>query len=186
MISGGVNNLGNTFVGRYGTTSASTLGATEGLNIFGGVVTMSNLNTLAAASFGSIYITGGTVTNFGNVTINAITAASSRYMRLVQAGGLFVVPDPGIIYEDANTAGGETARYQVTGGTNIVGGFYLGDSNTIVAATATLTIGSAVYVGSQGIATNGGVLDTITLNNGGMFGATAPWTGSAAMTFSTG
>ena len=47
-ITGGTNNLGNTSIGRYHGTSASTLGA-EGLAITGGSVTMSNL-TLSGPS----------------------------------------------------------------------------------------------------------------------------------------
>jgi len=185
VISGGVNNLGNTIVGRYASASASTLG-TEGLNILGGVVTMSNLN-VSGASYGSAYINGGTVTNFGNVTIGGFaTASAGRYMRVVQASGLFVVPDPCLIYENPVVAGAETARYQVTGGTNIIGGMYLGTSNSAVTATVTVTVGGAVYVGSQGIATNGVVTNTITLNSGGTFGATADWIGSAAMTLGSG
>ena len=61
IIFGGTNNLGKTSVGRYSASSASTLG-TEGLAIYGGVVTMTNL-TLSAGSFGTAYIDGGTVTN---------------------------------------------------------------------------------------------------------------------------
>jgi autotransporter-associated beta strand protein len=182
VILGGTNNLGNTSIGRYASASASSLGA-EGLAIYGGVVTMTNLN-VSAASYGTAYIDGGTVTNFGNVTINGATAG--RYLRVIQAAGLFVVPDPSIIYENSTTAGTETARYQVTGGTNFIGGMYLGASNSTVAATVTATVGGVVYVGSQGIATNGAVISTFTLSGGGMFGATAPWTGSANMSLGSG
>jgi fibronectin-binding autotransporter adhesin len=182
VISGGTNFLGNTSVGRYSAASASTLGA-EGLSISGGLVTMSNL-TASAASYGTAYIANGIVTNFGNVSINGATAG--RYLRVVQAGGLFVVPDPGIIYENATTAGTETARYQVTGGTNIIGGIYLGASNGTVAATVTVTVGGAMYVGSQGINTNGAVISTVTLSGGGLLGATADWSGNANLSVGSG
>lgn len=182
VISGGVNNLGNTTFGRYSGSSASTLG-TEGVIINGGVVTMSNL-TGSAASHGTTYITGGTVTNYGNVTLMGTTGG--RYLRVVQAGGLFVVPEPGVIYPSSTTAGTETARYQVTGGTNIVGGIWIGNTNTPVAATATVTVGGSVYVGSEGILTNGAVLYTISLNSGGVFGATADWTDAANMQLGAG
>lgn len=182
-IIGGTNYLGNTSVGRYASASASTLGTTEGLVVFGGTVNMSNL-TMSAASYGTAYIAGGVVTNYGNVAINGVTGG--RYLRVVQAGGLFVVPDPGIIYENATTAGTETARYQVTGGTNIIGGIYLGASNSAVTATVTVTIGGTVYIGSQGINTNGVVTNTITLSGGGLIGATTGWNGNANMSLGSG
>jgi autotransporter-associated beta strand protein len=185
VISGGVNNLGNTFIGRYHGTSASTLG-TEGLAIYGGVVTMTNLNVGGgyAASYLTAYITGGTVTNFGSVFLNNATAG--RYSRLQQSGGLFVVPDPGVVNPNSTTAGAVTAQYTVSGGTNIVGGFYFGASNSAVAATVTFTDGGVIYVGSQGIASNGAVVMTTALNSGGKFGATADWTGSTALTVNSG
>ena len=183
VINGGTNNLGKVSVGRYNGGSASTLG-TEGLAIYGGIVTMTNLNC-NGNSYGSVYIAGGTVTNFGNVYITNGTAG--RYMRVVQAGGLFVVPDPGIIYENnAAAAGGETARYQVTGGTNFVGGFYLGSSNSTIAGTVTATIAAPVYVGSQGINSNGAVAYTFSLNSGGKLGATTAWTNFTTITLGGG
>jgi autotransporter-associated beta strand protein len=182
IISGGTNNLGKTSVGRYASASASTLG-TEGLAIYGGQVTMTNLS-VSAGSYGTAYIDGGTVTNYGNVTINGTTAG--RYLRVIQSAGLFVVPDPSLIYENLTTAGTETARYQVLGGTNIIGGIYIGTSNSATAGTGTVTISATVYIGSQGIATNGAVLDTITLNSSGLLGATANWTGSANMILGSG
>jgi fibronectin-binding autotransporter adhesin len=181
-ILGGTNNLGKTTVGRYASASASTLG-TEGLAIYGGIVTMTNLNC-SAGSYGTAYIAGGTVTNYGNVTINGSTAG--RYLRVVQSGGLFAVPDPGIVYLNTTTAGAETARYQVTGGTNIIGGLSIGVAANTAAATATVSISAPVYIGSQGIVTNGAVLDTITLSGGGLLGATAAWTGSANMILGSG
>ena len=180
VISGGTNTLGATVIGRYNSSGVSTPG-TEGLAIYGGQVTMSNLNAgnSGAASYLTAYIAGGTVTNFGSVFINNATAG--RYSRVLQTGGLFVVPDPGVVNPNSTVAGTVTSIYSVTGGTNIVGGFFFGNSNTLVAATAYFTNGAVIYVGSQGIATNGAVISTISLNNGGMFGATADWTGSAAM-----
>lgn len=177
VINGGVNNLGNTTIGRSHNSSVYTLGQ-DGLVIYGGTVTTTNL-TVSGASFDSTYIAGGTVTNIGNVTITGATAG--RYMRVVQSGGLFVVADPNIVYLNPTVAGAETARYQVTGGTNFIGGIYLGASNNAALATVTATVGGIVYVGSQGIATNGAVINTFTLNNGGLFGATADWADAVNM-----
>jgi len=185
VISGGTNTLGATVIGRYNSSGVSTPG-TEGLAIYGGQVTMSNLNAgnSGAASYLTAYIAGGTVTNFGSVFINNATAG--RYSRVLQTGGLFVVPDPGVVNPNSTVAGTVTSIYSVTGGTNIVGGFFFGNSNTLVAATAYFTNGAVIYVGSQGIATNGASINTIFLKGGGMFGATANWTGSAPMSLGSG
>ncbi len=181
VIKGGVNNLGNTVVGRYHGTSASTLG-TEGLSISGGVVTMTNLNlgnNGVGASFLTGFMSGGTVTNYGSLYINNLT--SGRYSRFVQTGGFFTTPDPGVVNPNSTTAGNVTAIYSVTGGTNVVGGFYFGNSNTLVAALTFFTNSAVIYVGSQGISTNGSATNVIALNNNGMFGATADWIGAADM-----
>lgn len=180
VINGGMNNLGTTTLNRSHASSPTALGS-DGLAIYGGTVIITNL-TLAGASVDQVYIAGGTVTNYGNVSIAASTAG--RYMRVAQAGGLFVVSDPNIIYMNTVTAGSETARYQVTGGTNFIGGIYMGASNSTAAATATVTVGGTVYVGSQGIATNGAVISTVTLNNGGVLGATADWLDTVNMNLS--
>ncbi len=181
-ITGGTNNLGNTSVGRYHGSSVSTLGA-EGLAITGGSVTISNL-TLSGPSFLTGFISGGTVTNYGSVFINGVTAG--RYSRLFQTGGYFVVPEPGIINLNSTTAGALTAIYSVTGGTNIVGGFYFGNSNTLTAATQSLTNSAVIYVGSLGITVDGVSINTLALNNGGMFGANADWSGNADMLLNAG
>jgi fibronectin-binding autotransporter adhesin len=186
VINGGTNNLGITTVKRScTTTSYATLG-TEGLVIYNGLVIMTNLNVgglnngTAGNSSLTTLIAGGTVTNFGaGVFVNGGTAG--RPSRLLQTGGLFVVPDPEVVNPNTTTAGALTAAYSVTGGTNIVGGFYFGASNSAVAATVSFTNGATIYVGSLGIATNGAVTFANALKAGGMFGATAPWTGSAPM-----
>ena len=192
VINGGNNNLGTTTVKRTGSSTGGfvTLG-TEGLVIYGGQVIITNLNiggeasTGAGSTPGNSYLTtlvaGGAVTNFGNVYLNQQTAG--RPSRFLQNGGLFVVPDPGLVNADVTNAA--TVYYAVNGGTNIVGGFYFGVTNTFPnsgsASVNNFTNAAAVYIGSQGIASNGTAVVNISLNNGGLFGATAPWTGSASM-----
>ncbi len=181
MINGGTNFLGNTAVGRYHGTTASTLG-TEGLAITGGQVTMTNLNlgnNGAGASFLTGFMSNGTVTNYGSLFINNITAG--RFSRFVQSGGFFIMPDPGVVNPNSTTAGAVTSVYMVTGGTNIIGGFYFGNSNTLVAATANFTNSASVYIGSAGISSNGAAVVNIVLNNNALIGATADWTGSVSM-----
>ena len=180
VITGGTNNLGNVIVKRSnaGSGGYSTLGS-EGLMIYGGLVNMTNLNVGGgnANSFLTTLITGGIVTNYGSVTINQGSAA--RGSRILQTGGLFVVPDPGVVNPNP-TVTNSLNVYSVTGGTNIVGGFYFGNSNGSP-GTVNFTNGASIYVGSQGLAYNGLATLTVALNNGGLFGATAPWTSSVAM-----
>jgi autotransporter-associated beta strand protein len=186
VISGGTNNLGITAVKRSSTTTSYATLGTEGLIIYGGLVITTNLNVgglnngTAGNSSLTMLIAGGVVTNFGTgAYVNGGTAG--RASRLLQTGGLFVVPDPEVVNLNTTASGGNSAAYSVTGGTNIVGGFYFGASNSAVATTVSFTNGAAIYVGSLGIASNGAAAFNNALKAGGMFGATAPWTGSAAM-----
>lgn len=186
LINGGTNYLGNTAVGRNNSGAGGTTLGTEGLVINNGLVIMTNLN-LGNAGNGlsslSAYITGGTVTNFGSVFINQ--GSSGRFSRLLQTGGTFVVPDPGVVNPNP-TVSGSLNNYTVFGGTNVVGGFYFGNSNNTSGGTVNFTNGAVIYVGSQGIASNGVILLNALLNNNGLFGATADWAGSAAMKLNNG
>ncbi len=129
MINGGTNNLGLVSIKRSsGTASFNAIG-TEGVVINNGIVTMTNANVGGSSgnSFLSTLIAGGIVTNTGNVSINQVTP--NRGSRLLQTGGLFVVPDPGII--NPNPAAATSLNiYAVTGGTNIVGGLRLGTATS--------------------------------------------------------
>ncbi len=183
VISGGTNNLGNTVVGRQGGSSFSTLG-TEGLIIYNGLVTMTNLNAGNSGQGNSsltVLIAGGIVTNVGNVYINQGT--SGRGSRVLQTSGFFAIPDPGLINPDP-TVSGSLNIFSVTGGTNVSGGLFLG--NGTGAGTVNFTNSAVMYIGSQGISSNGAVVLNATLNNGGMFGATTPWEGSSTMRLGSG
>jgi len=184
VVSGGINNLGTTVISRSSSSSFQALGA-EGLAIYNGIVTITNLNVGnngTGVSYLSAYIAGGTVTNQGNVFVNQGTAG--RASRLIQSGGLFVVPDPSVVNPNSTVA--STSIYSVTGGTNIVGGFSLGNVTNAAAATVNITNNAVIYVGSQGIASNGAVTINVSLGNGGLFGATAPWIGNANMKLPSG
>ncbi len=180
VINGGTNSLGNVSIKRSnaGSGGYSTLGS-EGLIINNGQVTMSSLNVggTGGNSFLTAMIAGGIVTNTGAVTINQGTSA--RGSRLLQTGGLFVVPDPSLVNPNPTVAGSLNV-YSVTGGTNLVGGFSFGNASA-GAGTVNFTNAATIYVGSQGIVSNGVVLVTAALNSGGLFGASASWVGSAAM-----
>jgi fibronectin-binding autotransporter adhesin len=187
VVNGGVNNLGNVTINRYGPTSAPVPGA-DGLAIYNGLVNMTGLAVggSGANSYLSMLVTGGTVTNTGGFIVHIINTAG-RPARFLQTGGLFVTSytndlsqDTNIVFLSPSGAAGVTAIFSVTGGTNIAGGFQFGDAVPNL-GTANFTNAATIYVGSQGIASNGAVTLSASLNNGGLFGATADWTGSAAM-----
>ncbi len=185
LINGGTNNLGNMAVGRNNAGAGGAALGLEGLVINNGVVIMTNLNLGNAgnsASSLSGYITGGIVTNMGSVYINQGT--SGRFSRFLQTGGMLVVPDPGVVNPNP-TVSGSINNYTLNGGTNIVGGFYFGNSNSSP-GSVNFTNAATIYVGSQGINWSGAVTLNAMLNNGGMFGATADWTGLVPMKFNGG
>lgn len=191
VISGGNNNLGNTVIGRSASSSFAALG-TEGLVVYGGTVATTNLNVGnngSGVSYLSGLITGGTVTNNGNVLI--FQGTGGRGSRLLQTGGTFVIPDPGIIYAggygtDATPSSAVVNIYSVTGGTNVVGGFFIGNTNGNGLTTANFTNSGVIYIGSQGISSNGAATVNFSLNNGGLFGATAAWTSFSTLRLSGG
>ncbi|HEY3762535.1 MAG TPA: autotransporter-associated beta strand repeat-containing protein [Verrucomicrobiae bacterium] len=183
VINGGTNNLGSVSIKRSNgpKTAFSTLG-TEGLVIYNGQVTMTSLNVGATAnSWLTAWIAGGVVTNNGPVTINQGTSA--RGSRLLQTGGFFAVPDPQVINPNP-TISGTLNILAVTGGTNVSGGLYFGTATS--PGTVSFTNSAVMYIGSQGISSNGAVTLSAVLMNGGMFGATAPWEGSSTMTLNSG
>ncbi len=170
VINGGTNILGNYVANRSpgGASAPPTLG-TDGLVISNGFVNTTSI-TIGNNAHGVMYQVGGTVTNSGTLILKNTTA--TRPARFIQVGGLFVDPDPSIV----NLQGTADAAYSVLGGTNIIGGILFG------AATSFFTNAATMYIGSQGMV----VTSTVTsmnaaLNNGGLFGATASWTGQAAM-----
>jgi fibronectin-binding autotransporter adhesin len=185
-ITGGTANLGTLTIKKSsaGNGGYNALGS-EGLVINGGVVLMTNANVGGGGgnSFLTMWMENGIATNFGTVSINQGNAG--RGSRFIQSGGLFVVPSPGVINPNPTVVGSLNA-VGIMGGTNVTDGFYFGSSNSGVGATVYFTNSGAIYVGSQGIASNGAVLLNTYLNNGAMFGATANWTNSATLNLTGG
>ena len=177
VINGGTNNLGAVTVSRsYSSSTAFASLGTEGLMIYGGLVTMKGLNVgNGGASYLSAMIAGGIVTNNGSVFINQATSA--RGSRLLQTGGLFVVTN---LVNPNPVAAGTLNIYSVTGGTNMVGGISFGYASGS-AGNIYFTNGATMYVGSQGIAYDGAVTLSAVLSGGSLLGATADWTGSAPL-----
>jgi len=175
VINGGTNNLGDVFVGRASGSSLVPLGR-EGLVINGGFVSMTSL-LIGNNSWGAMLIgPGATVTNSGDGRLK-MNGTTGRPSRLFQSGGLFFTA--GINYVSPSNNASAPAAFSVTGGTNYSGGFQFGEGPNI--GIANFTNAAVIYVGSSGIASNGAITVNAALNDRGLFGATADWTGSAPM-----
>ena len=181
VINGGTNNLGAAQVKRSNLGSFTTIGP-EGLLIFGGVNSSTSIDVGAggANNWLTMAFTGGTLTNTGAFTVQQVTA--SRASRFVQTGGLFSSEATSV-----NLRGHASANviviYSITGGTNLVGGFAIGNTaGTDTTGTLRFTNAAKIYIGSGGF-TNFGTLNsrTISLNSGGVFGARADWSGNQPM-----
>jgi len=181
LINGGTNNLGAFSVARE--PNPPTAGA-SGLVVSNGLVNMTSIS-IGNNSWGSMFVNGGIVTNSGTFTFH-MSGTTGRPSRFYQTGGLFVTPDPNLIVFSPSGAAAAENDYSVLGGTNIVGGFSFGTSGAL--GLVKLTNAASIYVGSQGLAWPGQGTTTasVSLQNGGLFGATAPWVGAVPMTNNSG
>ncbi|HXT12196.1 MAG TPA: autotransporter-associated beta strand repeat-containing protein [Candidatus Angelobacter sp.] len=187
VISGGTNNLGDVTINRAGPSKQPALG-TEGLIVSNGIVNVTSLTVggSSANSFLSMYMAGGIVTNSGAMTVH-LSSTSGRPARFLQTGGLAVTMEPNVVtMNPQGTSAGVTTVYAILGGTNYAGGFQFGDVAGANLGTANFTNAAAIYVGSEGMNSNGAVNLNAMLNNGGLFGASADWTGNAGMVLNGG
>ena len=175
VIAGGTNNLGAYAAQRSpgGNSAPSALG-TDGLIVSNGFVNLTSIS-IGNNAHGVMYLVGGVVTNTGTFTLKNSTL--TRPARFIQAGGLFVDPDPNVV--SMNPSGTADTAYSVLGGTNIIGGMLFNGTNYFTNA-------ATMYVGSQGISESTSLLSVNQLLGGGLLGATAPWTCSAPLTLNTG
>jgi len=185
VITGGSNFLGNVVIRRANPASQPAPG-TEGLVVSNGVVNMTGLVLNTGNSFGSMLVTGGALTNTGTFIVGQQNGGNSRATRFLQTGGLVVSSAAeGIRLGVSNST--QTVNYIVQGGTIVVERFFIGDgTNGATAIAVNLTNAGNIYIGSGGIVSNlqGNVV--IALNNGGLFGASADWSSSAALVLNTG
>jgi autotransporter-associated beta strand protein len=185
VISGGSNALGNVSI-RRANPSAQPAPGTEGLVVSNGVVNMSGLVLNTGNSFGSMLVTGGASTNTGTFIVGQQNAGNSRATRFLQTGGIVVsTAAEGVRLGVSNST--QVVNYIVQGGTNVVERFFIGDgTNGATGIAVNLTNAANIYIGSGGIVSNLQGNVAIVLNNGGVFGATADWSSSAALVLNTG
>jgi autotransporter-associated beta strand protein len=185
LITGGSNFLGNVSIRRANPSSQPAPG-TEGLVVSNGVVNMSSLALNTGNSFSTMFVTSGAVTNTGTFIVGQQNAANSRATRFLQSGGIVVSSAAeGVRLGVSNST--QTVNYVVQGGTNIVERFFIGDgTNGATGIAVNLTNAGNIYIGSGGIVSNLQGNIAISLNNSGLFGASADWSSSAAMVLNTG
>jgi autotransporter-associated beta strand protein len=175
LIKGGTNILGAFSAQRSpGSANAPPATGSDGFMVAGGYVNTTSI-TIGNNDDGILYQSGGTITNTGTFKLANTTA--QRPARFLQTAGLFVNPDPNVVL--LNPSGGGDVTYTVQGGTSIVGGFQLGSGTAT--GTNYFTNAAAIYVGGQGIVSNGATVLISSLNNGGSFWATTNWSSTVAM-----
>jgi fibronectin-binding autotransporter adhesin len=185
VISGGSNALGNVSIRRANPSSQPAPG-TEGLVVSNGVVNMTALVLNTGNSFGSMLVTGGAITNTGTFIVGQQNGGNSRATRFLQTGGVVVsTSTDGVRLGVSNST--QTVNYIVQGGTNVVERFFIGDgTNGATGIAVNLTNAGNIFTGSGGIVSNLQGNIVIALNNGGLFGASADWSSSAALVLNTG
>jgi fibronectin-binding autotransporter adhesin len=178
VINGGTNNLGNVYVGRASGSTQVAQGR-EGLVINGGIVNMTSM-AVGQNAWGAMIINSGTITNTGNGRM-WMRDTAGRPSRMYQLGGLYVTA--GNNYLVTSNGVSVATAFSVLGGTNYSGGFVFGEMGPVTNNTGIVNFTNAavMYVGSGGISSNGSSTINASLNNGGLFGATADWTSSASM-----
>src|ERR1035437_815470 len=172
--SGAIANLGNVTVGRH--TQSSTLG----LNIAGGTVSASSIDVGIRNSYANMVVSGGTVTNTGNLRLGTGTATAGREIRYNQTGG--TVGCAGTV--DLAVAASYTVWFSVlnAGSTFYADGIRI-FPNAVSSAVARLTNSGNVYLGASGfkvLNTSAGSY-TMALNDQSVLGATADWAANVNM-----
>ncbi len=180
VINGGVNNLGDVLIKRSSAGAGAPGLGTEGMVVNGGQVQMTSLDMggTDGNSWLTLWQTDGVVTNTGDFVIRQNTA--SRASRFMQTGGLFVSEGESGVNLRGHTGNNAFVFYSVTGGTNLVNGFVLGNPDgTDVTGTVRLTNAAKIYIGNGGMTSVGSLnTKTIVLSPSGIFGAQTDWVGT--------
>jgi len=183
-INSGTVSLGNVTLRRSGATLFSS-----GLTIFNGTVSANNISIGAggaANSYNNMSVGGGTLDIAGNLVLgNSSSVTAGRAYQYMQTNG--TVTCHGVVttgVQGANQLDWFTVNQSgVFNATGIV------IFTNPVAATANFTNGGTIYLGSGGIFltnTASPTTNTVSLNDQGLFGATADWTANADMTLRSG
>ena len=172
VTSGAVANLGSVTIGRH--NSSTTLG----LYVTGGNVTASSIDVGTRNSYANMAVTGGTLTNSGGLRLGtgATTTSPQRPVSYRQTAGTVICA--GTV--DLPVATNYTAWFTVAGtsATLQADGIRLFPNALAAASTARFTNSGNIYLGATGFNTLNSGTYTVALNDQGVLGATADWSGN--------
>jgi autotransporter-associated beta strand protein len=179
--SGAIASLGAVSIGRHNQS------LTIGLQIAGGTVLASSIDVGTRNSYATMVVSGGTVTNAGNLRLGtqATGDTAGRPVLYNQTGGTVGVA--GLV--EMGVGSTYTTWFDVQGSSSLfsAAGVQI-FPNATTAGVARFTNSSSIYLGASGF----NVLNpsagtyTVILNNGGLFGALADWSGNVNATLPSG
>jgi autotransporter-associated beta strand protein len=177
--SGAIASLGAVSIGRHNQS------LTIGLQIAGGTVLASSIDVGSRNSYATMAVSGGTVTNAGNLRLGTSTGTAGRPELYYQTGGTVGVA--GLV--ELAVGGSYTTWFDVQGASSqfSAAGVQI-FPNATTTDVARFTNSGSIYLGASGF----NVLNpsagsyTVMLNNGGLFGALVNWSGNVNATLSGG
>lgn len=177
IASGAIASLGTVTVGR------NNQGTGQGLLISGGTVSASSIDIGNRNSYSTMVVSGGTVTDAGNLRLGTGPGTSSREIRYQQSGGTVSVA--GTV--DLPVATSYPVWFSVLGASATLSadGIRL-YPNVVTSSSVKFTNSGSLYLGATGFnALNSGSY-TVALNDQSILGATADWSGNVSMTAPSG
>ena len=166
---GATANLGTVTIGR------NTESSSYGLQIAGGAVTATSIAVGTRNSYASMAVSAGTVTDAGGLQLGTGSPTAGREMRYYQTGG--TVTCAGTM--DMSVAASATTWFSVL---NSLSTFSAAGvrifPNAVSSPVARFTNSGSMYLGASGFnALNSGTY-TVSLNDQGLLGASADWSGN--------
>ncbi len=164
--AGATASLGDVTVGRHNDSTAF------GLQIAGGTVFASSIDVGTRNSYSTMAVSGGAITNAGNLRLGTGTATAGRPTRYQQTGGTVGVAGTVDLAVTANY----TTAFSVL---NAASTFFAEGirifPNAVSGVVARLTNSGSIYLGAGGLNVLNAGTYTVSLNNQSLLGATADW-----------
>lgn len=178
ITNGAVASLGNVTIRRSGATAFSS-----GLSIWNSTVSANNVTVgnVGANSFSTLSIGGstGSVVNVAGNLLVAFGAASARQASVSLTNGTLTVNGTVSLCGSNN----QIAWFNIANSSSVFNAsgivLFTNAIATPTGGTVNFTNAGTVYLGAGGISLAGSGTYTLSLNNGGLFGASADWAGTA-------
>jgi autotransporter-associated beta strand protein len=177
IFSGAIASLGAVTVGRH--TESSTLG----LNISSGTVSATSIDVGSRNSYATMVVSGGITTNSGSLRLGTGTGTAGREVRYAQTGG--TVSCAGTVDLGVGTSYTLWFTVQNAASTLSAAGIRIYPT-TSSSDKLGITNSGNIYLGASGfnILTSGNY--AVLLNDLGVLGASADWTGNVNITAPSG